>query len=253
MLAWADLDTCRLRFLREALDDDTASDCGRCDRCTSRTLQRTPDPVVAAAAQDVLRGGDIVIDPRRQWPSGMDEPKGRIAAERQAAPGRALARVGDGGWNPIVTELIARCDAGESVDVPAELLTAIAAILKRWNWANRPTWICPMPSRRRSTLIDTVAETLGSLGKLPVHRALVGDNTTDRGFQTDQANSAHQVTTTWGHLSVDVAALPAPDILAGPVLLVDDEVDSRWTMTVATWELTAAESGAVLPFALRAR
>ena len=37
------------------------------------------------------------------------------------------------------------------------------------------------------------------------------------------------------------------------VLLVDDEIDSRWTMTVAAWQLGGAGSGPVLPFALRTR
>ena len=43
------------------------------------------------------------------------------------------------------------------------------------------------------------------------------------------------------------AALQAHD---GPVLLVDDLVDSRWTMTVAGRELRRAGASAVLPFAL---
>jgi ATP-dependent DNA helicase RecQ len=52
---------------------------------------------------------------------------------------------------------------------------------------------------------------------------------------------------------VDQAHLPDPDVLSGPVLLVDDEVDSRWTITVAAWQLTDIGSGSVLPFALRSR
>ena len=38
--------------------------------------------------------------------------------------------------------------------------------------------------------------------------------------------------------------------LTGPVLLVDDLVDSRWTLTVAGRELRRAGADAVLPFAL---
>ena len=215
--------------------------------------QRQPDPLVVAAAQDVLRGGDIVIDARRQWPSGLSEPKGRIKAERQAAPGRALARLGDGGWNPIVESLIASCDAGDAVDVPPVMIDAIAAILKRWDWADRPTWICPVPSRRRSGLVDAVAAALGTLGKLPVHRALAVASTAPTGFQSDQANSAHQVENVWNRFVVDPASSPADDVRSGPVLLVDDEVDSRWTVTVAAWQLSGAGTGRVLPFALRAR
>ena len=69
MLRWAALPTCRLRFLRESLDDQTATDCGRCDRCIESPWQVEPDPLVVAAAQELLGGGDIAIEPRRQWPS----------------------------------------------------------------------------------------------------------------------------------------------------------------------------------------
>jgi ATP-dependent DNA helicase RecQ len=38
--------------------------------------------------------------------------------------------------------------------------------------------------------------------------------------------------------------------LRGPVLLVDDVVDSRWTLTVAARELRLAGAEAVLPLVL---
>ncbi len=255
MLHWADLSSCRLRFLREALDDPTADDCGRCDRCTDSSWRRGPDPVTVAAAQDLLRGGDIEVEARRQWPSGLAQPRGRIAADRQATTGRALARLGDGGWNPIVDQLIESCDAGQEVTVPTEMVTAIAAILKRWDWSARPTWICPMPSRRRSGLVNGVADAIGRLGKLPVHPALVARSapaTMIDAFQSEQANSAHQVMNVWDRFAIDPSALPG-DLLRGPVLLIDDEIDSRWTITIAAWMLTGAGTGPVLPFALRTR
>jgi hypoxanthine phosphoribosyltransferase len=40
------------------------------------------------------------------------------------------------------------------------------------------------------------------------------------------------------------------ELAGGPVLLVDDLVDSRWTMTVAGRTLRRAGAGSVLPFAL---
>ena len=196
-----------------------------------------------------------MVEPRRQWPTGLTQVKGRIAIERQPQHGRALARLGDGGWNPIVDKLILAIDAGDAVVVPDQLVTAIAAILNRWDWSSRPTWICPMPSRRRSSLIDNVAEALGVLGKLPVHRALMASASAapDHVFQSDQANSAHQVLNVWERFAVDRSQLPPPEVLVGPVLVVDDEIDSRWTITVAAWQLTGAGAGPVLPFALRSR
>jgi ATP-dependent DNA helicase RecQ len=38
--------------------------------------------------------------------------------------------------------------------------------------------------------------------------------------------------------------------VSGSVLLIDDMVDSRWTMTVASWLLRSNGSGVVFPLAL---
>ncbi|MEZ5377333.1 MAG: RecQ family ATP-dependent DNA helicase [Acidimicrobiales bacterium] len=254
MLTWAALDRCRLRYLREALDDAEATDCGRCDICTGHSWSHQPDADLTSRANAFLRGGELVVEPRKQWPTGLDAPKGRIGADRQAQPGRALARIGDGGWSTPLAGLIAAADRADPVDPPDDLIRALAAVLKGWAWEERPTWICPMPSRRRFELIDGVASKLGALGKLPVHRALVEHPTPDATFQVEQANSAHQVGNVHGRIVADPSALPRdPAVLAGPVLLIDDEADSRWTLTVAAWELTGTGSGPVLPLVLRTR
>ena len=258
MRDWAKLTTCRLRYLRERLDDAEAEDCGRCDNCTGNRWNLAVDPGEAGAAGERLRGGDIVIEPRKQWPTGLGAPKGKIKPELQLGEGRALARVGDGGWNPVVDRLVLAADRGEAAELPEALIPALAAVLKRWSWTDRPTWICPMPSRRRDDLINQVAIALGALGKLPVHPALIDEavsnrSTSDAGFQADQANSAHQVGNVWGRLSVDPSKLPDASVLSGPVLLIDDEVDSRWTITVAGTTLRQAGIGLVLPLTLRAR
>jgi ATP-dependent DNA helicase RecQ len=247
MLHWADLDSCRLQYLRTSLDDDTATPCGRCDRCTTPRWNRELDQTLVAGARQLLRSGDVEIEPRRQWPTGLGEPKGRIPADRQPSTGRSLARLGDGGWGPVVERLVAE----GSGELPDALVPAIAGVLKRWDWPARPTWICPVPSRRRAGLIDAVCDELGRIGKLPVHRPLVDEAPT--GYQSEMANSAHQLMNVWTRFRVDPSLLPDRDTLAGPVLLVDDEADSRWTITVAAWLLTGAGTSTVLPFVLRSR
>jgi ATP-dependent DNA helicase RecQ len=59
------------------------------------------------------------------------------------------------------------------------------------------------------------------------------------------ANSAQQVRNLDGALTTTRAAFPE-----GPVLLVDDMVDSRWTFTIAAWLLRSRGSGEVWPLAL---
>jgi len=58
-------------------------------------------------------------------------------------------------------------------------------------------------------------------------------------------NSTFQARNVDGSLVVGEVAVPT-----GPVLLVDDIVDSRWTLTVAAWLLREAGSGPVWPLAL---
>jgi ATP-dependent DNA helicase RecQ len=59
------------------------------------------------------------------------------------------------------------------------------------------------------------------------------------------ANSAGQLRNAHAKLAIDGSG-----VLPGPVLLVDDLVDTRWTLTVAGWLLRTHGSGEVHPFAL---
>ena len=251
MRAYASHDGCRLRYLRDLLDDAEADDCGRCDRCVERAGE-TPrwDAAVSSGAQDArdhLRGVDIGIEPRRQWASGLDEPKGKIKPDRQARYGRALSRLGDGGWGPEVAGLL----DGSITAISPDLVNGIVGILRRWDWEQRPGWICVMPSRRNNVVLDAIANEIGKLGKLPVHHALLRDPAA--GWQSEQSNSAFQLANVWGLLDVDRAALPDDALRSAPVLLLDDSANSRWTITVAAHLLQHAGTGPVLPFVLQTR
>ncbi|MDW3176839.1 MAG: helicase-related protein [Acidimicrobiia bacterium] len=251
MRQYASHEGCRLRYLRDLLDDAEADDCDRCDRCLLRLGKplRLSSEVSSGAqdARDHLRGVDIAVEPRRQWAPGLDEPKGKIAPARQARMGRALSRLGDGGWGPQVASLL----DGSSTTISPELVNGIVGILRRWEWEQRPGWICTMPSRRNGVVIDTLAAEVGKLGKLPVHRGLVRNQSA--GWQAEQSNSAFQLANVWGLLDVDVAELPDESLRSTPVLLIDDTADSRWTITVAAHLLQEAGSGPVLPFVLQTR
>lgn len=242
---------CRLRYLRDLLDDEHADDCGRCDRClagSGRTVrwsnERGED---ALDARDHLRGVDVAIEPRRQWATGLEEPKGRIPPSHQARQGRALGRMGDGGWDPVVADLL----DGTRDQIAPELINGIVGVLRRWDWEERPGWICPMPSRRHAVLIDAIAGEIGRLGNLPVHRAL--RRHPDAGWQIEQSNSAFQLANVWGLLDVVPDQLPELSLRTRPVMLIDDMAESRWTITVASYVLIESGSGPVLPFVLQTR
>ncbi|MCW2603199.1 MAG: ATP-dependent helicase RecQ, partial [Pseudonocardiales bacterium] len=72
------------------------------------------------------------------------------------------------------------------------------------------------------------------------------------GGPTGQAggNSAFRLAGVHGRIAVPPEMAARLAALDGPVLLVDDLADSRWTLTVAGAALRAAGADAVLPFAL---
>jgi ATP-dependent DNA helicase RecQ len=238
---------CRMEFLQRALDDDTAGPCGRCDRCAGPWFQDTlPEAALLTARQQLRRVG-VDLEPRSQWPTGMSRLgvplSGKIPAAEAALPGRSLARLTDLGWGQRLRELLRE-------DAPAspELLQACVGVLRDWGWSERPTGVVSLPSRSHPVLVGSVAEGIARIGRLP----MLGTLDLVEGGPVGEAggNSAFRLAGVWGRLAVSPDLANALASVAGPVLLVDDLADSRWTMTVATQALRRAGAEAVLPFTL---
>ncbi len=239
MLDYASSGECRMRQLREALDDPGAGDCGRCDNCrgTSATGELGTDGIAAALTH--LRSARFEIEPRKQWPRGLDDRKGNIAPGLRAEVGRSLSFASDPGWSALVMAAI----DGPDGPMAEELVDGVVAVLKRWTWDQRPTWICPVPSRSHPLLIDSLADRIGRIGKLPVVPALTRV-AASRPRQRTMSNSVNQAANVLGAFEVP-AELPD-----GPVLLIDDMSQSGWTLTVVAELLRQHGSGPVLPLVL---
>jgi ATP-dependent DNA helicase RecQ len=228
---------CLMEFLRTALDDPEAAPCGRCANCTGATWDVAPPAELVAAAKEHLRGQILAIEPRRQWPAGLEEPKGRIPQEHQAVEGRALSGYGDGELGSMVA-----ADRGREDPWLSDELVAAAARMIRERWKPDVAWVTCVPSHRHVDLVPSFAGRLAAALELPFVEAVrkVRENQP----QSAMFNSAQQLGNVWGAFGVTGAV---PD---GPVLLVDDLVDSRWTLTVVAAALREAGSGPVVPFAL---
>jgi ATP-dependent DNA helicase RecQ len=238
MREYARTDGCRMEFLRRQLDDPEAAPCGRCDRCTGRTLP-TEVPSLAAAQAALGRPG-VEVEPRRMWPTAVGELglSGKIPADLQAHSGRALGRLSDVGWGTRLRELF----AGPDVDVPEDVLRAVVQVLAGWGWEERPAGVVAVPSRTRPRLVTSLAARLSDLGRLP----LLGTLQRTNDLRAGGSNSAQRLRAVHGSL-----ALPADLVLDGsPVLLVDDRVDTGWTLTEATRVLRSGGAGHVLPLVL---
>ena len=233
MSDYAHAPTCRAQQLRGFLDDADTEPCGMCDRCTGTSLAITFDPALVQRAVEFLRSPIIAIEPRKRLPV-----KGAIKADRRPETGRALAVWGDGGWGSLVRT--GRRETGRFDD---QLVDASATLIaERWKPDPAPTWVTYVPSLRRPELVADLAQRLADALGLPCEEAVRKVRETQP--QKELENSVQQ------HANlVNAFAVNGP-VPAGPVLLVDDTVDTRWTLTEVAALLLEAGSGPVHPFVL---
>jgi ATP-dependent DNA helicase RecQ len=104
-----------------------------------------------------------------------------------------------------------------------------------------------LPSRTRPELITSLGRRLAEVGRLPYLGALAyaGDGPGPR-----RHNSAQRLASLWSALEVPDEVRNALGGLDGPVLAIDDRIDTGWTMTVAAKLLREAGAPAVLPLVL---
>lgn len=237
MQEYVGLQTGHMNFLIRALD-------GTAGEQPSHELPRMfiePDPGLVREAMAFLKRTEFVIEPRNRWPSGgmpRYGVKGVIPEQERIETGKALCFWGDAGWGAAVRT--GKYNTGRFSD---ELVQACAAMIRNWNPQPAPSWITCIPSLRHTMLVRDFAQRLATT--LGLEFAMVLRKTDDRPEQKTMANSTQQARNLDGALEVSVEELPT-----GGVLLMDDLVDSRWTMTVAGWLLRTHGSGPVFPVAL---
>ena len=188
-----------------------------------------------------LYGFHRSLEPRKKWPNeGMQayRLKGLIKAEHRAEVGRSLCYYNDDGWGKLVQE-----GKYKTNNFSDQLVDACLEMIKKWNPKPFPTWVTCLPSLRNPTLVPDFAKKLARALNLPFVMTL--KKTRERPPQKEMANSIKQARNIDG--SLDVKNLP---FNKGPVFLIDDTVDSKWTFTVASWILRNNGSGQVWPLAL---
>ncbi len=238
---YIDSDTCLMAYLRDALDDPESEDCGQCTVCLgSPVVPVAVDRNLTILAKQFLRHAEIPIKPKIQVASGAFLQygfRGNLRPELRAAEGRVLSRWGDSGWGGWVKQ---DKHSGHFRD---ELVEAIADMYEhRWHVAPAPQWVTCVPSRNHPSLVPDFAQRLAERLQLPFVDAIhkVRDNEPQR----DQQNRFHQCS------NLDGAFELKNGIPQTPVLLVDDIIDSGWTLTVLAALLRQAGSGPVYPVVL---
>ncbi|MBB1078053.1 phosphoribosyltransferase [Rhodoferax sp. 4810] len=228
MQQYVDLITGHMAFLIRALDGEPSI----AQLPALPPLPTSASPALVRAAVAFLRRSSLTLEPRKKWANGRT-----IAANERLEPGRALCRWRDAGWGELV--FYGKYRDQQFAD---ELVNACVTTVRNWQPTPAPTWVTCIPSLRRPALVPDFARRVAQALGLPFHAVL--RKTTDRPEQKTMANSAQQAANV-----ADSLAICAP-VPPGAVLLLDDMVDSRWTLTVAASVLRRHGSGVVYPFVL---
>ncbi len=234
---------CRMRFLREQLDDPGAGDCGRCDNCRGVAPAIALDEAAVTRAREQVAKPGVSVDARRMWPSAMSvlgvPVSGKIPAGEQVEEGRAVARLTDPGHGSRVREAL-RADG----DVPPVLVRAAVDVLASWGWAERPAGVVAIGSRSRPQLVDSFARSLSEIGRLPMLGSVAHEGPSRA---EGQHNSAQRLAAIWS--SYDVQGLVGA-LDGRAILLVDDLTDTGWTIAVVARLLRGAGAGRVFALTL---
>ncbi|MGA4839169.1 RecQ family ATP-dependent DNA helicase [Streptomyces sp. G45] len=254
---------CRMEFLRRQLDDEQAAPCGRCDNCAGSRFDDAVSSTALESARGELARPGVDVEPRKMWPTGLTAVgmplKGRIPASEQASPGRALGRLSDIGWGNRLRPMLA--PQAPDGPVPDDVTKAVVEVLSDWakgpgGWASgaadagpRPVGVVTTASRARPQLIQSLGARIAEIGRLPLLGSI--EYTSEAAeARVPRSNSAQRLRALDGALTLSPALAEALQEARGPVLLVDDFMETGWTLAVAARLLRRAGAEGVLPLVL---
>lgn len=173
---------------------------------------------------------------------------------------------------PVVSDGHTIRGGGPGDEVPDDVFDACVQVLAGWGWSTRPVAVATISSRTRPRLVENLGDRLAAVGRLVRLGSVTSDgaggslgdgadgagdgsagagagSASDSGDGKSQ-NSARRVGELWPVLALGDGLAEQLARIDGPVLLVDDVIDSGWTMTLAARLLREAGAPAVLPFSL---
>ncbi len=223
-------DKCLSRFVVNCLDDKTQKNCGICSNCLGRNIITSEVSMEnLVAAQKYLNEFIMKIEPRKQW---GDRTKINMLNEE----GICLSRYGHQGYGKMVCDN--KYNDNKYCD---ELLEKSAEILIPFIQKNNIEYMAYVPSLR-STIVKDFAERLSERLNIPIKDIL--EKTTAKP-QKDMENSQFQCNNAKNSFRIK-----KNEVINGRILLIDDIVDSRWTLTVCGYLLRQAGADQVFPFTL---
>lgn len=240
MKQFTELTGCYMKYIAYELDDPYANDCGKCSNCLGAEFFPTfADQSLVLQAVQFLKGQYVEFECRKQWPAGiMSELRKKISLEERVEDGRALCHYGDAGWGRFIHD-----DKYINIHFRDELVIASAELIIDWlGDALKQMRIAYIPSRNRPELVRSFAQRVAAVLKIPCLDIIEKKAHTRQ--QKELENSAYQCRNAFDGFSV-TDRCPHCDII-----LVDDMVDSKWTLTVCGYLLRQQGARLVYPFAI---
>ena len=226
---------CLSRFAVNALDDYTAGNCGKCRNCTGKDI--FPNLSVSLKSQETasafISASILPIEPRKKWPDNTWIPF-------ILKPGFCITKYGDPGYGVMVKNG-KYPPPGAPKRFDDRLVSKAAEVLAPLIEEQDIRHITYVPSLRSDLVRDftvrlareTGLQLLELLEKAPAPQ------------QKEMQNSGFQCKNAVDSFSVKEGAA-VPD----KVILVDDVVDSKWTLTVCGCKMMERGCQEVYPFAL---
>lgn len=231
---------CLMEFLANSLNDPNPKRCGKCQNCRDiEVISSMVDIKIGHFAKRYIHNSSFPLNfkkliPKDALPSyGLT---GTIPSELRPQAGRVLSRWNDPGWGQIVAE---DKSAGHFRD---ELVDAVKEMLYRWNPDPFPKWITSIPSLHRPNLVKDFCDRLSKKLSIPYIQLI--RKSKDNSPQKEQQNGYHQCK------NLDGAFVVEGDPPNAPGLLLDDVVNSGWSLTIGSALLLRQGSGPILPVAL---
>ncbi|MGN0526986.1 MAG: ATP-dependent DNA helicase RecG, partial [Acutalibacteraceae bacterium] len=228
--------TCYSKFIVNCLDDNSATNCGKCSNClgyeiiSSDISQEYYDIAIKYIERLILP-----ITPRKMWPVGSVYGNKKIRFLNEE--GICLSKYGDAGYG----ELVKQDKYSRSETFCDELVGKSTKTLKPIVEKENIQAVTCVPSLR-SNIVKDFSVRLAERLNLPFYDLL---NKTQANQQKSMENSTHQCNNALNSFSVKKGVL-----IPESVLLVDDVVDSGWTLTVCGYYLMESGCQKVYPFTL---
>ena len=227
---------CYSKFVVECLDDDSAYECGQCANCLGKDiLPAEPSIEMIHKAEEYINGLIIEIEPRKRWVLSDYTSNSLIPFPNKL--GICVAKYGEPGYG----ELVKRDKYSIEKRFCDELLGKSLKLLRPLIEEKRIKHITCVPSLR-CDIVSNFSQRLADALGIEFVELLKKNNNNQ---QKEMENSSYQCSNAMRSYSL-LESVQVPE----KILLVDDVVDSKWTLTVCGYCLSSNGCKEVYPFAL---